>query len=322
MIRQLSLAEAVADRRLGTNAKLTAIDRLIDWRPLEREAKRVRPGQTGRPPYEALKMLKALYLGALYDLSDPALEEALTDRLSFRRFCGFALDEATPDATTLLRFRQDATAVLEACFALIARQLEVKGLILRKGTLMDASLIAARHNRPPASAGLGARHAKEPEADWTKKNGKAHFGYKLSVGADEGSLLVRRFVLSSAKLYESEVADGLISWDERAVYGDKAYPQRERRAKLQAAGIIDRIMHRRHKHQPALPRWQQRHNQLIARRRAPVEAVFSALKRLYGRGRARTASLARNIGDFAAVLTAYNLSRAVRLLARQQERCA
>src|SRR5439155_8790231 len=108
MSKQIGFASAFADARLGSNKKLEEIDRQIDWSVLEPLAQRVRPGTAGRPPYEALAMLKALYLQRLYDLSDPGLEEALLDRLSFRVFCGFSLEERTPDETTILRFRHDA----------------------------------------------------------------------------------------------------------------------------------------------------------------------------------------------------------------------
>ena len=107
-MRQASLIEALIDPRLGSNERLSKIDALIDWSPIEAIVRKLRTGAQGRPPYAALKMVKALYLQALYDLSDPGLEEALLDRLSFRRFCGLALDEATPDETTILRFRHDA----------------------------------------------------------------------------------------------------------------------------------------------------------------------------------------------------------------------
>jgi IS5 family transposase len=90
MGKQLSMVEALMDPRLGTNGKLLRIDDLIDWTRLAQHAARIRGGAAGRPPYPPLSMLKALYLQALYDLSDPGLEEALLDRLSFRRFCGFA----------------------------------------------------------------------------------------------------------------------------------------------------------------------------------------------------------------------------------------
>ena len=128
--------------------------------------------------------------------------------------CGFALDEATPDETTICRFRQQASeqGVLQACFDEITRQLEARGLVTRKGTLMDATIVKARHAPPPIEAGRGARDPREPEAGWTNKGGKAHFGYKLHVGMDTGGL-VRRAAFTPAGVYESEAADGLISGD-------------------------------------------------------------------------------------------------------------
>jgi IS5 family transposase len=314
---QFSLVDALVSRRLGSNEKLERISSLIDWQALAPLARQVRPGETGRPPYDALAMLKALYLQALYDLSDPGLEEALLDRLSFRRFCGFGLDQETPDETTLCRFRQEAArvGVLEACLGEVNRQLSAQGLLLRKGTLLDATLVTASRRAPGKEAGLGGRHPQEPDADWTKKNGRSVFGYKAHLAVDEGSGLVRRVIVTSAKIYESLVADDLICGDERAVYGDKAYEHKGRRQRLKAAGIKDRLMHRRHKHIAELPRWQQRRNQLIARRRAPVEAVFSAMKRIYGLGRARCLTLARNTADILAFATVYNLCRAIKLTA-------
>jgi IS5 family transposase len=312
MADQLSMVEALVDPRLGTNARLAKIEALIDWRRLEPCLGGLRAGTHGRPPYPVLAMVKALYLQALYDLSDPGLEEALLDRLSFRRFCGLKLDAATPDETTICRFRAAAAAagVLERCFAEINRQLDARGLMLKKGTLLDASVVAATHNPPPRSAGLGSPHPREPGADWTKKGGKALFGYKLHVGVDAGSGLIRRAVFTPARRLDGELAEALICGDEAAVYADRAYESRARRAALKAAGINDRIMHRRHKFMPTLPHWMQRRNQLIARRRAPVEAVFSAMKRLYGKARTRCHSLARNAADFIAFATVYNLRRA------------
>jgi IS5 family transposase len=314
---QLGFAEAFLDPRLGVNETLVRIDGLIAWERVKPLALRVRPGETGRPPYDGLLMIKALYLQALYDLSDAGLEAALLDRLSFRRFCGLALDAPTPDATTLLRFRHAGAecGALEACFVEVNRQLEAAGLMTKTGTLMDATLIAAKHNPPPKSAGFGAPHPKEPGANWTKKAGKAHFGYKVHVGVDEGSGLIRRALTTPAKVYESEVADRLICGDEEAVYGDKAYPLKARRARLKAAGIKDRIMHRRHKSQAALSRWRQVWNKLVARRRAPVEGVFSAFKRLFGLARARCDALIHNHGDVIVCASAYNLKRAARLIA-------
>ncbi len=308
---QGSLVEALMDPRLGTNARLSRIDGMIDWRALEGLLSQVRAKETGRPPYPALSMLKVMYLQALYDLSDPGMEEALLDRLSFRRFCGLGLDGGTPDETTICRFRAAVSegGVMEACFAEIVRQLDVMGLVLRKGTLLDASIVASAHKPPPREAGKGVPHPREPGADWTVKNGKSFFGYKMHVGVDAVSGLIRKMKLTPARLLDGQAADALISGDEAAVYADRAYESKARRAKLKADGIKDRIMHRRHKHMPVLPRWMAIRNRLIARRRAPVEAVFSAMKRIYGKARARCHSLKRNATDFIAFATVYNLTR-------------
>lgn len=314
---QMSFVDHFTGPRLGSNKSLEAIDALIDWAPLEAHAREIRKGQTGRPPYAPLAMLKALYIQTLYQLSDPELEAALLDRLSFRRFCGFGLDERTPDETTILRFRHAAAqaGLLEACFTAVNAQLEAKGLIVKKGTLIDATLTKAAHNKPPYEKGAQARSPHSPDATFTRKNNKTYFGYKQSIGVDEGSLLVRRIVVTPNAVSDSEVADELICGDERAVYADRGYTQKARRERLKKAGIKDRIMHRRTNDGKPLPRWKERLNKLISRRRAPVEGVFSIGKRLYGQARARCHRLATVAADAVAAMTVYNLKRAVRLLA-------
>jgi IS5 family transposase len=313
--RQMSFAEAVLDPRMGLRGKLKVLLEVIDWAPLKALAAGVRPGEVGRKPYAALPMLKALYLASLYDLSDPALEEALIDRVSFRLFCGFALDEGTPDETTLCRFRNDCVAagVLEAAFAEVNRQLDAKQLIVRKGTLLDATIVAAASRRPPVAAGSKPALPQEPAACFTRKGGKSYFGYRVHVGADKGSSLIRRLAVTPAHVNESLVADALICGDEKAVYGDKGYENKARRAALKARGIKDRIMHRSHKNQAGLPRWQKRRNTLIARRRAPVEAIFGSFKRLYGRARVRYRDFRRIVADFYRLATVFNLHRAMTL---------
>jgi IS5 family transposase len=284
---------------------------------LERLVQQMRPGTQGRPPFAALAMLKALYLQRLYDLSDPGLEEALADRFSFRRFCGFSLADPTPDETTILRFRHDAarTGVLEQCFAAVNEQLAAQGLVLRQGTMMDASVIRAKLRPPPMATGRGAVNVQEPDAGWTGRGGKTVLGYKAHIGVDQGSGLVRRLIVTGAGVYESEVADDLICGDERAVYGDRAYPLKARRARLKSLGIKDRIMHRADKHHPRITGWRARWNNLVSRRRAPVEAVFSAMKRLYGLARARSSALCYVAADVFAFVTIYNLRRAAILKA-------
>ena len=160
----------------------------------------------------------------------------------------------------------------------------------------------------------GAPSPTDPDAAWTGRGAKAHFGYKVHLGVDAGSGLIRAACLTPAQIAESTVAETLILGDETAVYADRAYESQQRRARLKAQGIKDRIMHRSHKYQARLPYWQRRRNALIARVRAPVEQVFGTLKRLYRYRRVRYLGLARNATELWCKCLAYNLRRAERLL--------
>lgn len=312
---QGSLADVLLDPRMGSNRRLEAINTVLDWAPLERLGRMVRAGRGGRPPYDGLAMLKALVLQRLYALSDPGLEEALQDRASFRRFCGFSLEWATPDETTLCRFRIDAArlGVIEAALAEVNRQLDAQGLILRTGTLVDASIVAARSRKPSAKAGLGARAPKEPGAAWTRKGGRSHFGFKVHVGTDEGSGLIRAVRLTPANVADIAVAPALVGGDEGAVYADKAYESRAWRMALRRQGIKDRIMHRSHKNQAKLPALQVRHNTLIAPRRARVEGTFASLKMRCGLARLRCYTFGRHLADVQTFAIVFNLRRAAGL---------
>jgi IS5 family transposase len=314
---QGDLSEAFLPAGLGRNARLERIAQAFDWSALERQLAPIYAARTGRPSYPPLCLFKALLLQQWYGLSDPALEEALADRLSFRRFVGLAASEGTPDHSTLSRFRKALriTGLDQALMDEIGRQLEAGGLVVKTGTLLDATLVEAQVRPPSHAAGPGAQSPQDPEAQWTRKGGQSHFGYKAHVAVDAGSGLIRRAILTSARLNESLVADALICGDEGAVYGDKAYESKQRRARLKALGIKDRILHRSHKNQAALPLWQARRNRLIGPIRAAVERVFGTLKRLYGWRRVRYCGLGANATHLRLLVCAYNLRRADALMA-------
>lgn len=313
---QLGWAEAFMAPGLGVNAKLEKIEGLVKWYRFEKLLDRVHPGETGRPPYAALSMFKALLLQQWYGLSDAGLEEALNDRLSFRRFCGFVLNEATPEQSTIWRFREALinAGLHDRLLAEMNQQLERQGLLLKQGTMIDATLVTAQAAPPSMDQGAGTRSEVDPDADWTMSKGKSQFGYKAHVAMDQGSRLIRRAKLTSAKVAESTVADALICGDERAVYADRAYEHKERRRRLRAQGIKDRIMHRSHKYQKRLPYWQQRRNELIMRIRASVEHIFGTMKRIYGYRRVRYFSGSRNALHLELMCVAMNMRRAAVLL--------
>ena len=133
--------------------------------------------------------------------------------------------------------------------------------MVKQGTLVDASLVAAQVRPPRPGAGLES--PADPDARWSRDATGKHFGYKAHVGVDQGSRLIRRARLTPGNVNETAVADDLIAGDERAVYAAKAYDTQARRRRLKAAGIKDRIMHRPHKSR-ALSARQRRRNRLIS----------------------------------------------------------
>lgn len=312
---QVDLGQAFLSPDLGRNIRLERIVGAFDWGAVEGLVREIYSARTGRPSWPPLTLVKALLLQQWYGLSDPGLEEALGDRLSFRRFVGLGLDEGSPDHSTLSRFRKQLRerGLDKALFEEIERQLERKGLLVKAGTLMDATLVEAAVRKPGSPA--GSRSTCDPDADWTLKGGKSYFGYKAHLGVDQGSGLIRRAELTSAKVYESEVADALICGDEAAVYADKAYEKRGRRLRLKAAGVKDRIMHRGHKHQSALPHWQAVRNKLISPIRSAVERVFGTFKRGYGYRRVRYRGLLANLVELRLLCIAFNLRKAEALMA-------
>ena len=314
-----SLAEFLLPEKLGHNERLERIDEAVDWDRLGGVVAGIYASREGRPSYPPLTMVKVLLLEQWYNLSDPQMEEALGDRLSFRRFVGLGLQDDTPDHATLSRFRTELAqrGLSERLFGELAAQLEERGLLVKAGTLLDATLVAAQVRRPSTDAGLGAKSERDPDADWTRtgRSRRSHFGYKMHVGVDAGTLLVRRAVLTPAKVAESAVADSLVCGDELAVYGDRAYESKKRRAWLKSQGIDDCILHRSHKNQSGLPEWQQERNAEIGPVRALVEKVFGTLKRSYGYRRVRYCGLQRNAVEMWLKLMAYNLRKVVALTA-------
>ena len=295
----------------GNNRRLEAIEELVDWAAVERLLKPVYAAPTGRASYPVLSLFKAVLLGAWYGLGDPELEAALGDRLSFRRFAGLALDQPVPDHSTLWRFRDQLRqlGLAETAFAEITRQLDEKGLVIKAGTLVDATLVAAAAAEPPKQKG-GGRSTADPDAAWAKRaKGGGHFGYKLHAGVDWGSGIVRRAQLTPANINEITVGPELVAGDEGSVWADKAYVGPTMARAIAAAGAKNRVQRRRQKNRGLRPS-ETRRNVLIGRVRGRVEGVFGALKRSYGLARLRYMSLARNAIGVLLTLTGWNLARA------------
>jgi IS5 family transposase len=272
---QLGFSDAVIGGR--ENGPLQRIGGLVRWYRFDRLLGGLRDAGPGRAAWPVLVLFKALLVGALYGLSERELEEALGDRLSFRRFVGLSYEEAVPDHTSLNRFRNELVrlGLYDKLFGELDRQLEAAGVMVRRGTMLDATVIETV-SRPAC----GGRPSLDPDAGFARRTGKpgSVFGYKAHVGVDEGSGLIRAVLTSAANINDTTPADLLIRGDEKVVWADAAYHTHARQARLKAAGVKPRLARRANRHHPELPARLKLYNRLIGRRRAAVETTFATLK--------------------------------------------
>jgi IS5 family transposase len=310
---QLSFVEALLPGGLKGSGRLDRLTELVRWYRFEKLLARLRQEGPGRAGYRPAVMFKALLLQSLYGLSDPELEEALGDRLSFRRFVGLSLEDDTPDHTTICRFRLKLIddGLLDKLFAELDRQLEQAGVILKRGTMLDATLIETGAAAPPR----GQEPPIDPDARFARRSGKpgSTYGYKAHVGVDEGSGIIRAVITTPANVNDTTPADDLIRGDEPVVWADAAYHTHAREAALKARRVKPRLMRRPNRRHPKLPPRLARYNRLIARRRAAVETTFATWKRRMGLTAIRYLGLAKAAAQVLLVAMAFNLRRWVTL---------
>lgn len=199
---------------------LAEIAKYIDFAALEAKVDEAVPRsaspQGGRPPFPTEKMVRIVVLKRLYNLSDEQMEYQLLDRMSYQRFCGLADVLNVPHRTTIWHFeKRIGEAGAKALFDGVTAQLLKQGVIARGGQIIDATLVPApkQHNRRsekelieqgamPADWKPAQRRQKDLDASWTKKHGKSHFGYKLSVNVDAKYKLIRQFETATASIHD------------------------------------------------------------------------------------------------------------------------
>ena len=311
---------AVADLGGPRTARfLQVCQDLVPWGELVQTLRPLFPEhgeKGGRPFWPALVMIKCVMLQKWFGLSDPQLEEQLRDRISFRRFAGLSFEDATPDETSMVNFRKRlrehgmASTLFDAVVANLAR----RGLVLKEGTIVDATIVdAPMGERRKDEQGI-ERHTKDPAATYTKNHGVLRHGYKAHVATDTRGM-VKDFVFDTAAPHDSRHVDRLTAGERVAVYGDSAYASAERRARLAAEGVTDRIVHKRVRGQAELTPGQRAHNTRCSKVRAFVEHPRAWMVKM-GYTSARYRGLARNALDFALVAVAYDFKRSFHLLGR------
>jgi IS5 family transposase len=314
-IGQLGWSDAfIAKRRSERRNRLQDISGLLDWGAFEKLVGGIYSSRRGEAAYPALMMFQVLLLQRWYDLSDPEMEDALSDRLSFRLFCGLSIEDETPDHSTIWRFRERLTrrGLMVRLLSELSRQLDGGGFILKQGTLIDASIVESAARRPRMREGKTS--ANDPDARFGTGNqrGGFSFGYKLHVAVDQGSGLVRAVAVTPANIQEVMLGPGLIQGDEAAVYADRGYDAARMRDRLDALGIGNGILRRGKKNKPITAEEKARNHALSLKRR-PVEKLFGTLKRSYRMARMRYFNQARNATALCLACFAYNLRRLDRL---------
>ena len=314
---QLDLADSLLGNNQKLNQRLDKIARLVDWKPFEAKLSRIYSSPSGRPSHPVLLLFKCLLLQSWYNLSDYALEEVLDDRFSFRRFVGLSVSEKAPDHSVFSRFRDQLIQhkIHEQLFNELNRQLESRKLIVKKGTLVDATVIEAAPKKPHQNEdGTAGKSAVDPEADWTKKGGKYLFGYKAHVGVDQGSELIRRIAMTPAHVHDGEVLGQVIGGDELWTFADKAYDSAKNHQILREKNIQNGIL-MKGSGKRKLSGVEKMCNRILTKLRCPVERIFGTLKRSYRYSRARYLGLRKNTLQLTIMSMAYNLRRMEKLCA-------
>ena len=266
----------------------------------------------GRRPYPLEVMLRIYFLQQWYQLSDPGAEEALYDIQSMRAFAGLELGrDAIPDETTILNFRHllEARELTKAIFEAVSAHLADKGALLRGGTIMDATLIAAS----PSTKNTDGK--RDPEMSQSKKGNQWYFGMKTHIGVDARSGLVHTAGVTTGKVHDAKVMDNLIREDDRVVFADKGYVNENKKRAARRAGVYWAVKEKP-KAGRRLSSSQIKRNRRHGAIRAKVEHVFRVLKCQFGYRKVRYRGIEKNGAQVFALLALANL-----FLARRQLRC-
>jgi IS5 family transposase len=297
---QYSLLDSVFNgrsKKSRADALLTKIDQFVDWRALESLCEPMyKRSKKGKPSLPIIAALKCLIVQYLYDLSDPALEDALIDRLSFQRFVGITFDTEIPDYSTVWRFRDRLikAGLLDGVVSGILKQIDDKGLILRKGTIVDATLVQAARKKRRGGSDEPPGSQQDTDATATKRGKKGYFGYKGHIGVDQGSGIIRQARFTTASVHDAKECKRLISGDERAIFGDKGYADDTLKRDCRKNGVYYGVLDKGRRGRPQLSTRQKKRNRRKSSIRAKVERPFAHFKRLMGFTRVRYVNLARN----------------------------
>lgn len=288
---QSFLSLALNKKKLRCERFLDEMDQVIPWYKLiNKVEKHYKEKKTGRNRKETKLMLKIYFLQQWYNLSDPAAEEAIYDRNSFQRFLDLdLLADNVPDETTILNFRHflEENKIQEKFFKIMNKVLEKNNLIIKEGTILDATIITA-----PTST-KNEDKKRDEEMSSTKKGNNWYFGMKAHIGVDHKSGIVHSIEATTAKIHDHDMQDDLLHGKEKAIFGDKGYYKEDDKRAMREqeifCGILDKA-----KRGHALSNKQKRRNNKLSSVRAKVEHPFQVIKCQWGYRKVRYKGLLKN----------------------------
>ena len=314
-MKQMSLGESGFERKTKRTRKREFLDEMnlvVPWAELVSLIAPHAPApgaKGGRPPFAVETMLRIHFLQQWFNLSDPAMEEALYDMALFREFVGLDTgDDNLPDESTILRFRH----LLEAhnlglqILATVNATLAAKGLLLKSGTVVDATLIAAPSSTKNSSG------ERDPEMHQTKKGNQWHFGMKAHIGVDADSGLVHTVVGTSANVNDVTQAHALVHGEETDVFADAGYQGVDKRDETQDIEVNWHVAMRPGKRKvldksTPMGAILDQLEQAKARIRAKVEHPFRVIKRQFGHVKGRYRGLVKNTAQLHTLFALSNL---------------
>ena len=315
--RSFASAEyAMKKKRTRREKFLAEMERIVPWSRLTAVIEPLYPksGRVGRPPIGVPKMLRMYCVQQWYSLADEALEDALYDSQALRDFVGIDLSrESVPDATTLLKFRRllQDNDLTRALFDEINAHLTYQGLLMRAGTIVDATIIAA----PSSTKNEGK--TRDPDMHQTKKGNQWFFGMKAHIGVDAESGIVHSVVATAANVGDITQAGALLHGEEEVAFGDAGYRGVNKREEAQGPRWHVAMQPGKRRKLDLTRKWArllEQAEQLKASVRAKVEHPFHVVKNLFCHKKVRYKGLTKNEAQLFSLFALANLVIAKRRL--------
>jgi IS5 family transposase len=347
---QMSFTGVYVSRRKLKSVFFIQINKLINWDEIETLIKKYYNkgfSVAGRPSYPGLILFKMCLLQTWYGLSDYEVEEKVNDSLSFMQFVGLHLEDEVPDHSVISRFRCELTKkeAFEKIFEHINAQLESKGLIVKTGAIVDATVTDSPRKPKGKTTYAVADDRKEeqrseediqqeakkkqlikvtqpgvdPEAAWLKKAGKLHYGYKKHLCTDDAEGMITAVVTTPANESDMHHITDVVGKSKlkkgARIKADKGYASAANRQALKDSGYKDNIMHKATKSKP-LTAWQIKFNHIISKTRYKVERTAGSMKRWFRAATARYIGIVKTHTQHLMEAIAYNLYRSPGIVAK------